>query len=591
MRNVWKRLHSLLLPDEASHSYVISRRAEGLLRFNLVLLFAIPFFLLGYAIWIPDRLPVAGPPMVLGIFTATVSLFILRKGAIFGAGQFLAGSIGAILITAQFLKVNDADSLTSFSSFLFLFPIPVLITGLFGRLSWVVPIALVMVLADLLFFFLVYPNPGISPLTARVGFASSAIGLVLITALLYLLRTIVDGAILRVEETNQSLSRFVPREFLRLMGRESVHEITLGESREADLTILFSDIRDFTGLAEADSPDSTFRFINDYLRTMGPVIRRHNGFIDKYIGDGILALFEKPEQAVRAGREMLENLRQFNTGREQGISIGIGVHTGRIMLGTIGEQLRMENTVIGDTVNCAARIESLTKTLKVDFLISRETLSGLTDPSEVAVRLVDVTVVKGKRRPLFVYEVLWENGAASEARQKDRALFEKGVLTVRSGDYITGKQLFEEYLEQVPSDRTAKAHLNRCLRVFNHLHGGSIFQKYGDISTVASIVEIFYQKIMKDNLLKRFFTETNMQRLKGHQTRFVAMLMGAPIRFDTRALEYAHAHLPITKEHFYLVAGHLAEALREGGMEESDVALILSRVKDFEKVIITRGME
>lgn len=591
MTRAWKRLHTFLLHKVEPGSYVLSRRAEGLLRFNLVLLCAIPCFLLAYAVWIPDRLPVAGPPMVLGILTAAISLIILRTGAIFGAGQFLAGSIGAILIAAQFLKVNDTDSFTSFSSFLFLFPVPVLIVGLFGRRSWVVPIAGVMISADLLFFFLVYSNPGVSPLTARVGLASSAIGLGLITALLYLLRTIVDGAIERVEDLNQSLSRFVPTEFLRLIGRESVHQIALGESRESDLTILFSDIRDFTGLAETDSPERTFSFINDYLKTMGPVIRRNHGFIDKYIGDGILALFEKPDYAVRAGLEMLESLKKFNADRADGISIGIGVHTGRIMLGTIGEEKRMENTVIGDTVNSAARIESLTKTLKVDFLISRETLHGLSDPSALSTRLVDVTLVKGKRRPLFVYEIIPADGTAAAAKMNGRALFEKGVLTVRAGDYITGKQLFEEYLGSVPFDRTAKIHLNRCLRVFNHLQGGSIFQKYGDISTVASIVEIFYQKIMKDDTLKRFFAETNMQRLKGHQTRFVAMLMGAPIRFDTRALEYAHAHLPITREHFYRVAAHLTEALREGGMDEADASLVLSRVKDFERVIITKGSE
>ncbi|HMU83687.1 MAG TPA: adenylate/guanylate cyclase domain-containing protein [Leptospiraceae bacterium] len=198
----------------------------------------------------------------------------------------------------------------------------------FGRLSWIIPIAAVMMLADFLFFALVYSSPGGNLITAQVGLASSVIALTLSTALLYLLRTIVDGAILRVEALNLSLSRFVPAEFLRLLNRQSVEQISLGESKEATMSVLFSDIRDFTAIAEGNSPENNFKFINDYLKRMGPVIRDHNGFIDKYIGDGILALFEHADDAVRAGLAMIAELENFNRERSEPVEIGIGIHTG-----------------------------------------------------------------------------------------------------------------------------------------------------------------------------------------------------------------------------------------------------------------------
>ena len=94
------------------------------------------------------------------------------------------------------------------------------------------------------------------------------------------------------------------------------------------MSVLFSDIRDFTAIAEGNSPENNFKFINDYLKRMGPVIRDHNGFIDKYIGDGILALFEHADDAVRAGLAMIAELENFNRERSEPVEIGIGIHTG-----------------------------------------------------------------------------------------------------------------------------------------------------------------------------------------------------------------------------------------------------------------------
>jgi class 3 adenylate cyclase len=134
------------------------------------------------------------------------------------------------------------------------------------------------------------------------------------------------------------------------------------------MSILFSDIRSFTTLSESMMPDENFAFINAYLERMGPVIRDHNGFIDKYIGDAIMALFKNADDALRAGLAMLDTLDQFNAGRraagQQPIAIGIGINTGSLMLGTIGERHRMDGTVISDAVNLAARVESLTKDYK-----------------------------------------------------------------------------------------------------------------------------------------------------------------------------------------------------------------------------------
>jgi class 3 adenylate cyclase len=210
---------------------------------------------------------------------------------------------------------------------------------------------------------------------------------------------------------NQSLERFVPNAFLTLLRKENISEVSLGDNIEKEMSIMFSDIRSFTSISEKLKPQEAFEFINEYLKKMGPVIRKHNGFIDKYIGDGIMALLPKnPQDAINASIEMMEQLIVFNKENEKKnlphIDIGVGIHTGMCMLGTVGEYERMDTTVISDAVNLAARIESLTKTYKTPILISEETFKGLIKNKNIKVRYIGIARVKGKSITTKLYEIL-----------------------------------------------------------------------------------------------------------------------------------------------------------------------------------------
>ncbi|MDM8535493.1 adenylate/guanylate cyclase domain-containing protein [Desulfobacterales bacterium HSG17] len=207
----------------------------------------------------------------------------------------------------------------------------------------------------------------------------------------------------------QACNRFVPHEFLELLGRKSIKEITFGDNVQKDLSVLFTDIRGFTLLSESMIPEANFKFLNSYLSAMGPVLRKHKGFIDKFIGDAIMALFYNADQAVQAGMEMLENLKYFNINqKEKGfpeIRIGIGINTGELMLGTIGENNRMETTVISDAVNLASRIEGLTKTYNTPFLISEYTYKELKHTKHFSINFIDRVAVRGRKEPVGIYEV------------------------------------------------------------------------------------------------------------------------------------------------------------------------------------------
>ena len=236
-----------------------------------------------------------------------------------------------------------------------------------------------------------------------------------------------------IGQLNRAYERFVPKEFLLLLNKENITEVQIGDHAEMPMSILFADIRSFTSLSERLTPTENFRFLNSYLGLMGPVIRRNHGIIDKFIGDAIMALFrDSPDDAVRGALEMLRSLHWYNDGRARAgyssIRIGIGIHSGNVMLGTIGEHYRMESSVVSDAVNLASRIEMLTKPYRVDLLISEGTFQGLTSPNDYQIRLVDLATVRGRTTPVRLYEVYDEEEAEVRAfKQEHQTEFEAAV--------------------------------------------------------------------------------------------------------------------------------------------------------------------
>ena len=207
-----------------------------------------------------------------------------------------------------------------------------------------------------------------------------------------------------------AFERFVPKRFLSLLGKESIVEVQLGDHVEREMSVLFADIRFFTALSEQMSPRENFQFLNSYLQRIEPVVEDHNGIIDKYIGDAIMALFEDSDDAVAAAIAMLAELEEYNLGRARAgylpIRLGIGINHGSLMLGTIGSSGRMEGTVISDAVNLASRIEGLTKEQQASLLISDQCRKNLRHGDDYRLRKISDVKVRGKRDLITIWEVL-----------------------------------------------------------------------------------------------------------------------------------------------------------------------------------------
>lgn len=275
------------------------------------------------------------------------------------------------------------------------------------------------------------------------------------------------------KELTEGYARFVPMEFIELIERKSITQVQLGDARQFEMTVLFSDIRSFTSMCEKLTPEGCFAFLNEYLGEMGPLIRNSNGFIDKYIGDAIMALFpESPDDAVHAAVEMQRGLHRVNSKRaarrEAPIATGIGIHTGALMLGTLGESERMDSTVISDSVNTASRLEGLCKTYGATIIVSQETMERVKDYSKYAFRFLGAVQLKGKVELtpfLEVYEC--DELALRGAKEQTKSVFEQGVTAFLHSEFQVAMGCFEQVLAVNGADRPAQLYLADCKQRLN----------------------------------------------------------------------------------------------------------------------------
>ena len=276
-----------------------------------------------------------------------------------------------------------------------------------------------------------------------------------------------------IKNKNDVFEKFVPKRFLDHLGKAEIEEIILGDSSEELMTILFVDIRDFTNLSENMTFEENFRFLNGYLKFIGPAIIKHHGFIDKYIGDSIMALFSGDpvrmvSDALDAAIEMQKVVEVYNGYRKKcnyrPISIGVGIHAGSVSLGTVGFENRMDTTVVGDTVNLASRLEGMTKQYGIRIAISSVALDRLgEDIKRYQLRPVDTVRVMGRQQSVTVFDVL--DGDPEDLQVIKMAVmdrYKQGVDYFHNQQWMLAHEVFSEVAEQLPNDRLLQVYQQRC---------------------------------------------------------------------------------------------------------------------------------
>lgn len=276
-----------------------------------------------------------------------------------------------------------------------------------------------------------------------------------------------EEAMMKIHEVTK---KFVPHEFIRSLGRENLIDVRLGDQAEKIVTVLFTDIRDFTSLSELMTPEENFRFVSSFNERLGPVIRSNNGFINQYLGDSIMAIFpEDPNDALHAAIEMQQAIWELSQERKiknlKPIRAGIGMHTGPLIMGITGDEHRMDAATISDTVNTASRIESLTKYYNSPLLLSNETLIHIKNKNQFHFRNLGSVRLKGKHKALNIIECF--DGYQQEEFDKKiqtLSLFNEAMSSYFDRQFKLSSRALESILSTDPSDLTARYFMENSIR-------------------------------------------------------------------------------------------------------------------------------
>lgn len=272
----------------------------------------------------------------------------------------------------------------------------------------------------------------------------------------------------RLEALVDAYGRFVPHDLLRLLDKDSILDVHLGDQTEKEMSVLFSDIRNFTSISERLTPQENFSFINNYLSRVGPHIRAHNGIIDKYIGDAVMALFPRSvDDALDAALKMLSVTNAYNADPQNAgsppVKIGIGLHVGKVMLGTIGETQRMDGTVISDSVNLASRLEGMSKKYGSSVIISDAVVKKIGRKDKYLVRQVDKVSVAGKTDVISLYEVFNEDDLLQRSLKASTLnSYNRALASFYDRDFQSAESIFSEIVANNENDLPARLYRDRA---------------------------------------------------------------------------------------------------------------------------------
>jgi class 3 adenylate cyclase len=278
-----------------------------------------------------------------------------------------------------------------------------------------------------------------------------------------------ENAINNMKNGLRSFKKYVPAELVSEL--ITLHKVAALGAEKRQLTVFFCDIRDFSSLSERLSPEVLSQLMGIYFDGMTKIILRHQGTVDKYIGDSIMAFWGAPRpcdnQAVQAclatiecQKFVTELAEKYRTHGLESFATRFGLNTGDAIVGNFGYEERFNYTAMGDSVNVASRLEGLNKEYGTTVLISESTY--LQAKHVIEARVLDRVVLKGKSIGVTIFELLGENGSLSDEEKAALAQYNQGMEVFFSGYLGAAREIFTNLCQQYPDDRLAKTMLNRC---------------------------------------------------------------------------------------------------------------------------------
>ncbi len=275
----------------------------------------------------------------------------------------------------------------------------------------------------------------------------------------------------RIVQISQTFEKFVPKQFMSRIADQGISTIKLGPMASDRLTIMYSRIQSFDALSEQMDSEVFFQYLNAYLARMEAPIEKHGGFIYQLQTNGIMALFDLNDRSmealssVYAAIDMQKALRDFNEIQQPKghppIEIQIGIHSGDVIFGTLGNETRLDPTLVGEAIDIAMRLQEVAQDYNSQTVISEDTFNLIASEDAFQWRELDLVPIKGYQDPLRIYEV-FDAEAVMELKQQITKPFRDGLTAFRAQKWDAATAFFEQCLEVYPVDRVAQMYLQRC---------------------------------------------------------------------------------------------------------------------------------
>lgn len=269
----------------------------------------------------------------------------------------------------------------------------------------------------------------------------------------------------RVKQADLEAQKFIPKQFLKFLGKGSISELELGNQVQKRATTLFCDLLSSTSVSTTLSLEENFNFINSYLNIISPLVRKHDGFVDKYLGDGILAVFPRAERAIDCAHAIIRAIEVKNKSQKDlpNVDTKISINTGDIVFGIVGEEERKAPTVVSDVVNLASKIEDINKFMGTKIVFSKQTLNEIPEKYNLHYRYIGSLTLDGEETTLPLFESL----EIYPKDEKDKLVrlknkFENGVRSYNDGQFKVALQTFQEVLKYLPNDKPSYIYFNKA---------------------------------------------------------------------------------------------------------------------------------
>lgn len=267
-------------------------------------------------------------------------------------------------------------------------------------------------------------------------------------------------------QTHSEYEKYIPKQFLRLLGKKNILELEVGSQVQKEVTTLFCDIRNSQSVASTLSMEENFNYINSYLNLVSPIVRKFGGFVDKYLGDGVLAVFTKADHALSAAHAILKSVSQKNMQNKSmpNLDVGIGIDTSNVVFGVVGDEVRKSPTIISDTMDVATKMQEVNKKFGSTIIFSKNTLNAVSTTLEFSYRYIGTVNISEKQLQIPIFESLnVYSRQKREKLEKYRTEFEEGVRKYNNAKFSEAKDIFEKVYKMEKDDKVCYVYYNKTV--------------------------------------------------------------------------------------------------------------------------------